>query len=454
MERQLFNVERILIGAQFSRFFSHFGMRTLLVLYLVGQLNYADAEAFSLNALFCCLVELGGILGGYVADRFWSLRKATLVGSLVLGVGYLSLALEGGLLLSMGLIITGGSLFSSNLTALVGLNYTENDPLRQRGFTRLYMMQNLGALAATLLCSALAMHYGFRLAFLVASSGMLFGSALLSLFYSRLGVLEEARDKRSKAPLLLLGALLGAALAGLFFSCQVLPFLPWVTGGLLLLFGLHLVKKGILSKEKGIQLFLYLGGLILFFAMEDQICSSLILFAQRQTDQSLFGWKISSAAIAALNPVVILGLGGWIARKQLQMITPFVLTATAFGVLALISLFCSSPSILFVMGCVAVISAAELMLAPMVLSRVSEMASREQSGLIMGLTSVGFSLAFQISGLLSKGISVQEGDVGAHVYGVGFALIAAIMLGAGCVLHVASNRSLSRKVEGVLSIKK
>ena len=80
----------LLSFVQLWKFFSHFGVRTLLILYLVDQLHYGDITAFSLNAVFCGLIELSGIFGGYIADRYWGLRKAALIGSLLLTVGYCS----------------------------------------------------------------------------------------------------------------------------------------------------------------------------------------------------------------------------------------------------------------------------------------------------------------------------------------------------------------------------
>lgn len=52
--------------------------------------------------------------------------------------------------LSLGFIIAGSSLFSGNITALLGLNYSKNDPYRKKGFSIFYIMQNLGALLSTL----------------------------------------------------------------------------------------------------------------------------------------------------------------------------------------------------------------------------------------------------------------------------------------------------------------
>ena len=161
---------------QMWKFFSHFGVRILLVLYMVNHLHYSDTHAFGINAVFCGLVELGGIFGGIIADRYLGLKKSVFMGGWLLVVGYFGLFSEAGLFISMGLIITGSSLFSSNIAALLGLIYTENNSRRKKGFTIFYMMQNLGALIATIICGCIASQYGFRWAFAIASSGMIIGN--------------------------------------------------------------------------------------------------------------------------------------------------------------------------------------------------------------------------------------------------------------------------------------
>ena len=110
-------ITMLLSCVQMWKFFSHFGMRTLLVLYMVDSLRYSDAEAFCINAVFCGLVELGGIFGGIIADRFLGLKRSMIFGSLLLAVGYLSLFSNLSLFVSMSFVIVGCSLFSGNITA-------------------------------------------------------------------------------------------------------------------------------------------------------------------------------------------------------------------------------------------------------------------------------------------------------------------------------------------------
>lgn len=427
--------------AQMWKFFSHFGVRVLLVLYLVQYLDLSDGRAFGINALFCGLAELGAIFGGILADRYLGLRRALLTGAVLLTLGYLGLLFESQLVLAMGLIITGGSLFSSNITALLGQAYEGEDSQREKGFTIFYMMQNLGALISTLVCGVVAAHFGFRLGFALAASGMVFGMATLFLGRRVLDGLSPVpkEGKQSLLPGIYLLGILFAAVGLMMLEKWILRLLPGITLLLLCGVGVYIRRGG----EGGVaKLFIYLGGLILFFAVEDQICSSLILFAERETGRTIFGWVIPSSFITSLNPIVILLGGAYIARKKVQMLTPFLLTAMAFGVLTCLTLLSLKISIFGVMGVVVVISIAELMIGPLVMSVASEVASKGNPGTVMGMIPIAFSLAYQVSGGLSKMVALEDQMFS---YRMGFGLTALLMLIGGIVLQLLMNRYAHEK---------
>src|ERR1700722_10503937 len=106
-----------LLTLQFGRYFSHFAMRGLLLLYLVQGLKSPDGYAFSVNALFAALAELGAVFGGVIADRYLGLKRSLYLGALFLLFGYIAISLQFGLLPALTSIVFGSSLFSGNLQA-------------------------------------------------------------------------------------------------------------------------------------------------------------------------------------------------------------------------------------------------------------------------------------------------------------------------------------------------
>ena len=125
-----------------------------------------------------------------------------------------------------------------------------------------------------------------------------------------------------------------------------------------------------------------LGALVLFFAAEDQICSSLILFAERECDRAFLGWMIPGSVIVSVNPLVILLLGTTIARLRYRFLTPFVMVALSFGALALLCMLNVGLTIFSLMGIAVIVSIAELMVGPLVMSKVSEIAAEGSPGVL------------------------------------------------------------------------
>ena len=159
--------------------FSFYGMRALLVLYLVNALAWAPAEAAGLYGTYTSLVYLTPVVGGWLADRWLGTRRAMILGGLTIAAGHFTLALPGltAFYAGLGLIVAGTGLFKANVSAQVGELYRPGDPRRDGGFTLFYMGINLGALLGPLACgwlaqgSGLGWHWGFA----AAGAGMLLG---------------------------------------------------------------------------------------------------------------------------------------------------------------------------------------------------------------------------------------------------------------------------------------
>ena len=121
--------------------FSYYGMRAMLVLYLVQGLAWTPSRASVLYGFYTGLVWLTPILGGYIADRYWGAQKSLLVGGLVIASGHFVLAIEAMPAFYIGLLLValGTGLFKPNVSACVGELYAEGDPRRDSGFTIFYM---------------------------------------------------------------------------------------------------------------------------------------------------------------------------------------------------------------------------------------------------------------------------------------------------------------------------
>ena len=98
--------------------FSYYGMRALLVLYLVNSLNYSESDALHIYAVYTGLVYLTPLIGGYLADRFLGTQKSIFIGGLTMMIGHFLMAFPDYLYLAIGMLIIGNGYFKPNISSL------------------------------------------------------------------------------------------------------------------------------------------------------------------------------------------------------------------------------------------------------------------------------------------------------------------------------------------------
>ncbi|MFC7356631.1 peptide MFS transporter [Jejudonia soesokkakensis] len=166
--------------------FSYYGMRALLVLFLVASIldegwGWERADALVLYAWYTGLVYITPILGGLIADKITGYRKAVVIGALLMTLGHASMALEVAadafFFLGLGLLIIGNGMFKPNISSMVGQLYKGQGKEKDAGYTIFYMGINAGAFLGILLCGYIGekvgWHWGFGLAGIFMFFGML-----------------------------------------------------------------------------------------------------------------------------------------------------------------------------------------------------------------------------------------------------------------------------------------
>ena len=149
--------------------FSYYGMRAILVLYMVapvaqGGLGFDTKHAASIYGTYTMSVYLTALPGGMLADRLLGARLAVLLGGIVIACGHFSMVFHSitFFYLGMVLIAIGTGLLKPNISAMVGSLYSKDDPRRDSGFSIFYMGINIGAVLAPLVCGYLAQGESFK----------------------------------------------------------------------------------------------------------------------------------------------------------------------------------------------------------------------------------------------------------------------------------------------------
>ncbi|MCZ6654912.1 MAG: peptide MFS transporter, partial [Planctomycetota bacterium] len=157
--------------------FSFYGMKALLLLYMVEYLVWDQQEASEVFKWYTSLVYFTPVFGGLIADYLLGARKSVAIGCVLITIGHLCLAFEPlpYFYAGLGFLILGVGFLKANISTQVGAMYHPGDPRRDAGFTIFYMGINLGAFLGPLVCGSLRFAYGWHYGFGAAGVGMFFG---------------------------------------------------------------------------------------------------------------------------------------------------------------------------------------------------------------------------------------------------------------------------------------
>jgi POT family proton-dependent oligopeptide transporter len=418
--------------------FSYYGMRALLVLYLVKYLfqpGHMD-NVLGLSAVRAALETLSGPLdvqplasqiygfytglvyltpffGGLLADRVLGQRRTVIVGATLMAIGHFMMAFEHLLLLALLTLILGNGAFKPNISTQVGGLYAPGDHRRDRAYSIFYVGINLGAFFAPLVCGTLGETVGWHYGFAAAGVGMLIG--LFTYLYAWPLLPEDELHKATRTE-----------------------------------------PQGLTSEEqRGVIALLSLFLPVTFFwATYEQQGNTLALWADTYTDRTinLFFWvgEIPTTWFQAFNPFMIFAFTPFIvalwARQAASGREPSTVTKMALGCLgvavanlimvvaALGAQPTNSVSWLWILAYFIVITVGELYLSPTGLSLVSKIAPARFLSMLMGVwLATSFTGNFIAGWLGSFWNSMDK----AHF----FLLIAAIA-GAASAVIFAFNRPL------------
>jgi POT family proton-dependent oligopeptide transporter len=366
--------------------FSYYGMRSLLVLYMVNYLlrpgrlesviglsglrrlleipfGPLDTQplASQIYGLYTGLVYLTPIVGGLLADRVLGHRRMVVIGALLMAVGHFMMAFEPLLLFALLFLILGNGAFKPNMSAQVGDLYAPGDPRRDRAYSIFYVGINLGAFLAPLVCGTLGERVGWHYGFAAAGVGMLTGLAIY-LCASPMLPPDRITPLGERTPLTRDDSRILVALALLFVPTT------------------------------------------LFWATYEQQGNTIALWADTYTDRTIdllgFSAEIPTTSFQAFNPFMIfaftplvVALWAWQARRGTE---PATLTKMALGCLGvtLANLIMAAAawhaggakaSWLWLLGYFVVLTVGELYISPIGLSLVSKVAPARMLSMMMGV---------------------------------------------------------------------
>ncbi len=185
--------------------FSYYGMRALLVLFLVSQLadggwQWSRKEALELYAMYTGLVYLTPIFGGIIADKLLGYRVAVMLGALLMTLGHATMAIESHTTFYVGLtlLVVGNGFFKPNISSMVGQLYADQSEKKDSAYTIFYMGINSGAFLGILFCGYIGEKVGWSYGFGLAGVFMGLGLIMFALGRSLFGEIGTRKSMSSK----------------------------------------------------------------------------------------------------------------------------------------------------------------------------------------------------------------------------------------------------------------
>jgi POT family proton-dependent oligopeptide transporter len=427
--------------------FSYYGMRALLVLFMTtgvvnGGLGFTDQRAAAIYGTYTMSVYLLTILGGFIADNFIGSRRAVLWGGIIIASGHYTMAIHAvpTFFVGLGLVAIGTGLLKPNISTMVGSLYSATDERRDAGFSIFYMGINIGALTAGIVCGFLAQHPWFKSliggmgfdpmkswhwAFAAAGIGMTFGLITYLRRASTLAHIGHAPAESAGRPWGMLGlvALGSLALIGIMIAADTRPWIVYALFAAQIGAVLFFASRPGEEPRRIAAILVFFIAAQVFWAIFEQAGSSISLFADRLTDNRVFGLEFPSAWWQSVNSAWVIILAplfawAWIKLGPKQPSSPMKFTlGLLFVGLSFIWMIPAARltaegkvSPIWLLGLFLLQTIGEMCLSPVGLSTMTKLAPPRLLGLVMGIWFLAAALGNKLAGVLAGHFTSTNSD--------------------------------------------
>lgn len=426
--------------------FAYYGMQILLVFFIADYLHLSTVKTIELNGAFMALVYASPTFGGYLADKYWGIKRTLLTGAILLAVGYFLLAIVAVTSIkdyfansnsyfmlfywALGIIAIGNGCFKPNPTSLLSKVYKPNDPRIDAGYTIFYMSINIGSLFSLLLTPIIHAYFGYTPAFLVCSFGLILGLAYFSLKLENFKEYGVAADFQ-KVTLFKFVAVLMAVLMLTIFAAYLLSNLIYaralIIATVIYVFAMFLYYSFTLPRSEGnkiLAILILLCFTAVFFSLQLQMFGVLNIFIDQHVIRDFMGYEIPAGNYAALNAFWVAVLGPVMAKlylyledKKIPMTIPsrfaigLVIGSMGFYYLSFSGYYAVDGMISswWIIISYFIITLGELLVSALGLALICKLAPPRLTTVFMGAFLLSIAIGGWISGLIGYWVVIPEG---------------------------------------------
>ncbi len=460
--------------------FCFYGMRGMLVFFMVDQLKFDDVVANLQYGATQAFVYAFTFIGGLFADKILGFRTSLFWGGLLMIVGSVILAIDPKtfFFLGIGFNIIGTGFFKPNISTMVGTLYKEGDPRTDAGFSLFYAGVNLGGLLGGYLCIAigkrqmlqnlipadLAWNVAFGLAAVVMVISLLtFVNTQKKLSVIGLSPITHLAPARRKTYeyLTYAGSLLAIPMVIILVSNPgYTDLFMYIVGPCSLVYIIYEMKNySFAENKKLIAALLFMIFSIFFWAFFEQSGGSLSLFAANNLNDRLLGLKLDPNGVnnSANSLFVIIFAGSlgllwmWMNKKKIEPNTvvkfglAFLFLAGGFYIFYYTKFFSDPNGItslnVFTFGWL-IITLGELSLSPIGMSVMTKLSPQKLQAVVMGMWFLASAYGQYFAGILGAGIAKASQDADnfqkLQLYAQGYRQLAIYSLVIGIVMIIFS----------------
>lgn len=344
--------------------FSYYGMRSLLVYYMIKHLQFTQERSSEIYGLYTGFVYFTPLIGGMLADRFLGQRRTVIVGAVLMAIGHFLMTADRLFFPALIFLILGNGAFKPNISTQVGALYPPGDNRRDRAFSIFYMGINLGAFFSPLVCGTLGEKLGFHWGFGAAGVGMVAGLLIYLRGQKHLAPdpvmkKKESKQQKSSEPM---------------------------------------------TREDNLKvgaIFIMMTLSILFWSVYEQQGNTLALWADACTDRVILGWEMPASWFQSFNPLMIFifvpVLNIFWSRQDRRGKEPSSIAKMGIGCIMLAAAFLvlivparelavnPRASLWWLIACAFVLTVGEIYFSPIGLSLVTKISPARMVSMMMGV---------------------------------------------------------------------
>jgi POT family proton-dependent oligopeptide transporter len=428
--------------------FCFYGMRGMLVFFMISQLNFHEKEANLQYGATQAFVYAFTFVGGLFADKILGFRKSLFWGGLLMILGSLILATDPHKFFFLGIAFTvvGTGFFKPNISSMVGQLYKPNDSRADAGFSLFYAGINLGALLGGYLCIAIgkgeflgnmiAEEMRWHIAFGLASVVMVVSLINFVFTQRRLGTIglqpghPLAETKSAPIPkwkeygVYVLSLIFIPIIMTMVAKTEYTDYFMWTIGPLTLIYLFYEMSKVTAAERKKLWAALvFIIFSIIFWGIYEQSGGSLSIFAAKNLNKDLFGLDPNGVNnsggaffIIFLAPLVGL-LWIWLNKRKIEPNTiikfglGFIFLGAGYYVLFATRLFADLQGITslnFFTLALLIITLGELCLSPIGLSIMTKLSTKNLQGMMMGMWFLASAYGQYVAGIIGASLATAK----------------------------------------------